>query len=72
MLRLFVLTLKAPEKNASEKLCLLKLSAENNSLTLLTDLSIEANRVTVCHRGFLNISADMKADDFCCNWRFKG
>ena len=27
---------------------------------------------TVCHRGFLNISADEKADDFCCNWHFKG
>ena len=27
---------------------------------------------TVCHRGFLNISADEKADDFCCDWRIKG
>ena len=42
----------------------------------ITDqLSIEANSVdpeqtapTVCHRGYLNISAD----DFCCDWRIKG
>ena len=27
---------------------------------------------TVFHRGFLNISADEKADDFCCDWRIKG
>ena len=49
---------------------LLKSSAANNCLTLLTNLSIKANRVdpirlliwvhTVCHRGFLNISADEK------------
>ena len=47
------------------------------------ELSIEANSVdpeqssliwvhTVCHRGFLHISADEKADDFCCDWRIKG
>ena len=40
-------------------------SAANNCLTLLTNLSIEANRViwvhTVCHRGILNISADDKS-----------
>ena len=59
-------------------------SAANNCLTLLTKLSIDANRVdtdqtapkgadpdqtassliwvhTVCHRGFLNISADVKS-----------
>ena len=61
------LTLKAP-KNASEKWRLLKSSAANNCLTLLTNLRTEANRVdpdqtapsliwvhTVCHRGFLNI-----------------
>ena len=35
--------LKPQEKNASEKLRLLKLSAANNCLTLLTNLSIEAN-----------------------------
>ena len=39
------LTLKAPRKNASEKWCLLKSSAANNCLTLLTKLSIDANRV---------------------------
>ena len=39
------LTLKAPRKNASEKLPLLKSSAANNCLTFLTNLSIEANRV---------------------------
>ena len=39
------LTLKAPRKNASEKLHLLMPSAANNCLTLLTILSIEANRV---------------------------
>ena len=39
------LTLKAPRKKASEKWCLLKSSAAKNSLTLLTNLSIEANRV---------------------------
>ena len=38
-------TLTAPRKKESEKLCLLKLSAANHCLTLLTDLSIEANRV---------------------------
>ena len=27
---------------------------------------------TVCHRGYLNISADGKADNFCCNWPIKG
>ena len=37
--------LKAPRKNASEKLRLLKSSAANNCLTLLTNLSIEANTV---------------------------
>ena len=25
-----------------------------------------------CHGGFLNILADSKADDFCCDWCFKG
>ena len=39
------LTLKAPRKNASEKWRLLKSSAVDNCLTLLTNLSIEANRV---------------------------
>ena len=39
------LTLEAPRKNASEKWCLLKLSAANNCLTLLTNLNIEANRL---------------------------
>ena len=39
------LTLKAPRKNSSEKLRLLKSSAANNCLTLLTNLSIEANMV---------------------------
>ena len=37
------LTLKAPRKYVSEKLRLLKSSAANNCLTLLTNLSIEAN-----------------------------
>ena len=27
---------------------------------------------TVCHGGFLNTSADEKADDFCCDWSIKG
>ena len=27
---------------------------------------------TFCHRGFLNISADKKADAFCWDWRFRG
>ena len=42
-------------------------SAANNCLTLLTNLSIEANRVDpdqtapICHRGFLNITADEKS-----------
>ena len=40
-----MLTVKAPRKNASEKLRLLKLSAANNYLTLLTNLSIEAKTV---------------------------
>ena len=39
------LILKAPRKNASEKWCLLKSSAANNCLTLLTNWSKEANRV---------------------------
>ena len=39
------LTLKAPIQNASERLCLLKSSAANNCQTLLTNLSIETNRV---------------------------
>ena len=38
-------TLKMPRKNASEKLGLLKSSAANYCLTLLTNLSKEANRV---------------------------
>ena len=37
--------LKAPRKNASEICRLLKSSAANFSLILLTNLSIEANRV---------------------------
>ena len=37
--------LKAPRKNASEKLRLMKSSAANNCLTLLTNSSVEANRV---------------------------
>ena len=40
-----VLILKAPRKNASENWCLLKSSAANNCLTLLTNLSIEVNSV---------------------------
>ena len=51
------------------------------------ELSIEANRVdpeqtaprssliwvhTVCHRGFLNISADEKSRRLFCDWRIKG
>ena len=43
--RLFHLTLKEPRKNASEKNRLLKSSAANNCLTLLTNISIEANSV---------------------------
>ena len=39
------LILKAPRKNASEKLRLLKSYAVNNCLTLLTNLSIEENSV---------------------------
>ena len=41
----FMLTLKAPRKNVSEKLCLLKSSAANNCLILLKNSSIEANRM---------------------------
>ena len=41
-----------------------------------TDCSYRSSLIwvhTVCHRGFLNISADeRKADDFCCDWRMKG
>ena len=40
-----IITLKVPRKNASEKLRLLKSSAANNCLILLTNLCIEANRV---------------------------
>ena len=40
-----ILTLKAPRKNASEKCRLLKSSAANNYLTLLTNSSKEANKV---------------------------
>ena len=35
---------------------------------------VDENRAwvhTVCHRGFLNISTDEKADDFCWDWRIK-
>ena len=39
------LTLKVPRKKCIQKCCLLKSSAANNCLTLLTNLSIEANRV---------------------------
>ena len=39
------LTFKRKEKNASEKLRLLKSSAANNCLTLLTNLIIEENSV---------------------------
>ena len=41
----FVLTLKAPRKKCIWKCLLLKSSAANNCLTLLTHLIIEANRV---------------------------
>ena len=40
-----ILTLKAPRQNAPEKCRLLKSSAANNCLTLLTNLNIEANWV---------------------------
>ena len=40
-----ILTLLVPRKNTSEKRRLLKSSAANNCLTLLTHLSIVANRV---------------------------
>ena len=36
------------------------------SIRLLSGLGLH------CHRGFLNISADEKSRDFCCDWRFKG
>ena len=39
------LTLKGPRKNASETLRLLKSSAANNCLSLLTNSSIEADRM---------------------------
>ena len=39
------LTVKAPRKNASEKWYLLKSSAADNYLTLLTNLNIGVNRV---------------------------
>ena len=40
-----------------------------------TDCSYRSSLIwvhTVCHRGFLIISADKKTDNFCCDWRFKG
>ena len=40
-----ILTLKAPRKKYIRKLTLLKSSAANNCLTLLTNLSKETNRV---------------------------
>ena len=40
-----IYTLKVPRKNASEKLRLLKSSAANNCLILLTNSGIEENRV---------------------------
>ena len=55
-----------------------------NLPNITEELSIEANSVdpeqtapliwvhTVCHRGFLNISADEKADDYWCYLRIKG
>ena len=43
------LILKGPRKNASEKWRLLKSSAANNCITLLTNLSIETNRVDSDH-----------------------
>ena len=43
--RVSTLPLRSPRKNASEKLRLPKSSAANNCLTLLTNLSIEANKV---------------------------
>ena len=64
------------KKNASDKRRLLKTSAANNCLTLLTnkfkskqcgprtDCSYRSILIwvhTVCHRGFLNISADEKS-----------
>ena len=78
----YIQTVKSQEK-MHLKNRLLKSSAANNCLTLQTNISIEANSVdpdqssliwvrNVCDRGFLNISADEKADDFCCGWRFKG
>ena len=73
---------KAPRKNASEKRSLLKLSAANFCLTLLTNLSIEANRVDPHKTAPIGSGSSLfvieafqqtrKADDFCCDWRFKG
>ena len=60
---------------------------KRSKVTDYAALSIEANSVdpeqtapigssliwvhTVCYRGFLNISADEKADDFCFDWRIR-
>ena len=56
------LALKAPKR-----MHLKMLSAANNCLTLLTKKSVDPEQTapigahTVCHRGFLNISADEKS-----------
>ena len=83
-----ILTLKAPRKNSSEKWRLLKSSAANNCQTLLSNLSIEANRVDPDQTAPIEavwsgstlfvIEASYtfqqmrKADDFCFDRHFKG
>ena len=47
----FKVSIKAPNKNASGKICLLESSAAYNYLSLLTNLSIEANRVDLVCSG---------------------
>ena len=83
----FILTLKAPRKKMHLKMLSAEVVCCKELPNITDKLSIEANSVdleqtaprssliwvhTVSHRGFLNISAERKADDFCCDWRIKG
>ena len=78
---IYALTLKAPRKTASEKCCLFMSSVEY-SCKLLKATGIPANTVDpdqtapkILHclqKWLLKSQAEDKADDNCCDWRFKG
>ena len=73
-----MLTLKAPRKTASENvicLCrLLNILADFSNLFLHTGKQCgpRSDWSTLFAKRLLKSQADDKADDNCCDWRFKG